>query len=97
MDFELHTPGIKMSIKVQYRDWSTIDLVKCSEGWKSNAMIATQCKQLGLRVGRVDECWGARAEFEEGGCHLAEGKGIVKRCNGDVTAIEDCIRRSVWI
>ena len=66
MDFELHTPGIKMSIKVQYSDWSAVDLVKCSQGWKSNAMIATQCKQLGLRIRRVDECRGTRAEFEEG-------------------------------
>ena len=92
MDIEIHTPGIKMGIKVQHSDWSAVDLVKCSKGRKSNAMIPTQCKQLGLRIGRVDECWGARAEFEEGGCHLAEGKGIVKRCNGYVTAVKDFIR-----
>ena len=65
MDFERHTPGIKMGIKVQYSDRSAVDLVKCSKGRKSNAMIAAQCKQLGLRIGWVDECWGARAEFEE--------------------------------
>lgn len=38
---KIRTPGIEMGVKVQYSDWSTIDLVKCSEGWKSNAMIAT--------------------------------------------------------
>ena len=92
MDFGTHTPGIKMGIKVQYSDRSAVDLVKCSKGWKSNAMIAAQCKQLGLRIGRMDERWGARAEFEEGRCHLTEGKSIVKRCNGNVTAVKDCIR-----
>lgn len=40
---KIHTPGIKMGVKVQDRNRSAIDLVKCSEGWKGNAMIATQC------------------------------------------------------
>ena len=86
-----------MGVKVQYGDWSAIDLVKCSESWKSNAMIATQCEQFGLWVDRVGESWSTGTEFEEGRCHLMEGKRIVKRCNGNVTTVKDCVRRSVWI
>lgn len=33
-----------MGVKVQHSDWSTIDLVKGSKGWKSNTMIAAQCE-----------------------------------------------------
>lgn len=40
---KIHTPGIEMGVKVQDRNRSAIDLVKCSESWKGNAMIATQC------------------------------------------------------
>lgn len=36
----IHTPGIEMRVKVQYRDWSAIDLIKSSKGWKSDTVIA---------------------------------------------------------
>lgn len=81
-----------MGVKVQYSDWSAIDLVQRSEGWKSNAMIATQREQFGLWIGRVGKSWTARAEFEEGRSHLVEGKGIVKGCDGDIATIKDGIR-----
>ena len=55
-------------------------------------MIPTQCEQLGLWVGRMGEGWSAGTEFKEGRCHLVEGKCIVKRGNGDVTAVKNCIR-----
>ena len=80
-----------MGVKVQHSDWSAIYLVKCPEGWKSNAMITTQCEQLGFWVGRMGECWSAGTEFEEGRCHLLEGKGIVERCYRNVPAVKDCI------
>ena len=51
----IRTPGIKMGVKVQHSDWSTIYLIEGSKGWKGNAMIAAQGEQLGLWIGRVGE------------------------------------------
>lgn len=81
-----------MGIKVQYSDRSAIYLIESSKGWKSNAMIAAQCEELGLRIGRVGESWDAKTEFEESSCHLVESKSIVKRRNRDVTTVKD----SIW-
>ena len=55
-------------------------------------MIATQCEQFGLWVGRVGESWPARTEFEEGRSHLVEGKGIVERCDRNITTIKNGVR-----
>ena len=55
-------------------------------------MIAAESEQFWLWIGRVGESWNARTEFEEGRCHLMEGKGIIKRGNRDVTTIKNSIR-----
>ena len=55
-------------------------------------MVPAKGKKFGLWVGWVGESWDAGTKFEEGRRHLVEGKGIVKRCNGDITTIKN----SIW-
>ena len=59
-------------------------------------MIAPQGEKLRFRIGRVDESWDARTEFEEGRCHLVEGKSIVKRRDRDIATVKDTIL-SLWV
>lgn len=40
----------------------------------------------------MGESWNTGTEFEEGRCHLVEGKGIVKRRYRNVTTVKYCIR-----
>lgn len=82
-------PRIQVRIEVQYRNGAAIDLVKCSKGWKCNAMVAAQGEEFWLWVSWVYEGWGAGAEFEEGETHLVKCSSVVEGGDGDVAAVED--------
>lgn len=93
----LRVPRIQMRIEMHHRHGPPIDPVQRPERGQRDAVIAAQGQEFGLGVRGVDLGGGAGAEFEEGGCHLVQGEGVVEGGDGDVAAVEDCVGGMVGV
>jgi hypothetical protein len=78
-----------MCVKVKNGDWLVVGSLQGAKSGKSDGVVAAKGDEfrVDVRCGVGIGQWSTGQEFEIGFRHLADGEGVVKGCDGDVTAV----------